>query len=56
MDYFTEQYQLIAMVTKLRIPYEHYVVIEPPPLFEDQYEEGDFLGLDEPATQLKNVI
>jgi len=44
-EYIAEQTKLVTLVTKLKIPYDRYVVINPPPLFEDKYESGDFIGL-----------
>ncbi len=56
LEYYKEQYTLIAMVTDLRIPYSRFVVIDPPPICDDMSEDGDFEGFEETKTEFINNL
>jgi len=45
--YFDEQSTLVTMVDDLEIPYESYVTINPPKVFEADDDEDGFIGFDE---------
>jgi len=45
-DYFDEQSSLVTMVDTLVIPYEQYVIINPPPLFENKDDGSGYTGID----------